>query len=334
MGLLTISSVAEPSDFRKQLLGLAIAVVPLVGLWFTGRDRLYRATPWLFAIAVLLQLATILIGKEVNGSKNWLVIGPLQFQPLELLKLSLILMLARILKDGYRNLSSYALPLAIALPVMALVAKEDFGGAMVLGGIVACMLLTWKMPIWHFWAVVVVIGVAFPTVIFSQLKPYQQARLTVFLDPLKDARGSGYQLNQSIIAIGSGGIKGKGYKEGTQSHKGFVFSQHSDFVFASLAEEQGFVGAVALLGLFALVFWRLAAMGGESPQLQDKLVIAGVLGQLGVQALENIGAAMSLLPLTGITLPLVSYGLSSLVAVLTTLGVVYVVYRDRYQGTF
>ena len=337
-GLITISSVAISPDlasqniFQKQLLGVGLALVPIALLWWLGRDRIYLLAPVVYGVALLLQASTFVIGKDVNGQQNWIVLGPVQFQPLELLKLSLILFLPVVMRGGYKGLRSYLLPLAVFLPALALVVKEDFGGALVLLVMFAAILLAWKVPWWHLVLALVLVGAAFPTVIYPRLKPYQQARLTIFVNPQRDPRGQGYQIIQSTIAIGSGGMQGKGYGKGTQSHNGFVPEAHNDFVLAPWAEEQGFVGCVALLTVFGALFWRLANMGSECTRLQDQLLFAGVLGQIGFQAIENMGAALSMLPLTGITLPLVSYGLSSLVMVLTTLGAAYVVYRDRFSG--
>lgn len=336
-GLITISSVAmspnlaDQGIFQKQLVGLAISAVPIALILWAGRDRIYAAAPYLYVVSLLLLVATFVIGKEVNGQRNWIVLGPVQFQPLEFAKLSLIMLLPLVMRGGYKGLRSYVLPLLIFLPVLGLVVKEDFGGGMVLTGMLACMLFAWRAPIWHLVAALALVGVLFPTVVYPKLKPYQQARLTIFIDPQKDPRGAGYHQNQSMIAIGSGGMMGKGYGNGTQTHNGFVYSQHSDFVVASWAEEQGFVGMVGLLVVYSALFWRLAGMASEAPRFQDQLLFAGILGQLGVQTIENIGAALSMLPLTGITLPLVSYGLSSLVSVLSTLAIAYTIYRDRFN---
>ena len=336
VGLMTVSTAAlaprvSPGIFQKQLLGVGLALLPMLLLWWAGRDRIFRAAPALYGLALLLQASTFVIGKEVNGQQNWIVLGPVQFQPLELLKLSLIIMLPTVMKGGYRNLKSYLWPLAVFLPGLGLVITQDFGGAMVLSVMFVAMLLVFRMPMWHLLLLALAVGATFPTVVFPHLKPYQQSRLTIFVDPYKDARGQGYQVVQSIIAIGSGGMMGKGYKQGTQSHNGFIPAAPTDFAFATWAEEQGLVGAVAVLLLYAGLFWGLADMASGAPRLQDQLLFAGVLGQLGFQAIENIGAALSMLPLTGITLPLISYGLSSLIMTLTTLALAYVVYRDRFD---
>ncbi|GGN40711.1 FtsW/RodA/SpoVE family cell cycle protein [Deinococcus daejeonensis] len=336
-GLLTVSTAAlspraSEGIFVKQVLGVLLAAVPLGVLWWAGRDRIYRFAPHLFGLALLLQASTFVIGKEVNGQKNWIMLGPLQFQPLEITKLALILMLAVVLRGGFKGLPTYARALAVFLPAVGLVVVNDFGGAMVLSVMFGVMLLAARIPWWHAALAVLAVGVTVPTVLFPHLEEYQQKRLTIFVNPYQDPRGAGYQVIQSIIAVGSGGIEGKGYKQGSQSHNGFLPEAHTDFAFSTWAEEQGLVGALGVLALYGALFWGLAGMAAQSPRLQDQVLFAGILGQIGFQVIENIGAALSVLPLTGITLPLISYGLSSLVATLTTLGVAYVVYRDRLDG--
>ncbi|ACO47132.1 FtsW/RodA/SpoVE family cell cycle protein [Deinococcus deserti] len=338
VGLMTVSTAAlspraSSGIFTKQMMGVLLAAVPVAALWWAGRDRMYKAAPWLFVLALLLQLSTFVIGKEVNGQRNWIMLGPVQFQPLEILKFAMILMLPVVLRGGYRGAMTYVKALAIFLPALAVVVLQDFGGAMVLSVMFGVMLLAARIPWWHAVAAVLLVGAAVPTLLYPRLEPYQQKRLTIFLDPYQDPRGAGYQVIQSTIAIGSGGVQGKGYKQGSQSHNGFLPEAHTDFAFSTWAEEQGLVGALVVLVLYGFLFWGLAGMAAESPRLQDQILFAGVLGQIGFQVLENIGAALSLLPLTGITLPLISYGLSSLVSTLSTLGLAYVVYRDRYDGT-
>ncbi|MFC4639229.1 FtsW/RodA/SpoVE family cell cycle protein [Deinococcus hohokamensis] len=337
VGLMTVSTAAlspraSSGIFAKQLVGVVLAAVPVAALWWAGRDRMYKAAPWLYALALLLQLSTFVIGKEVNGQRNWIMIGPLQFQPLEILKFALILMLPVVLRDGYKGMMTYLKAFAVFLPALGVVIIQDFGGAMVLSVMFGVMLLAARIPWWHALLALVLVGAAVPTVLYPHLEPYQQKRLTIFLDPYQDPRGAGYQVIQSTIAVGSGGVQGKGYKQGSQSHNGFLPEAHTDFAFSTWAEEQGLVGALAVLVLYGFLFWGLAGMAAEAPRLQDQILFAGVLGQIGFQVLENIGAALSVLPLTGITLPLISYGLSSLVSTLSTLGLAYVVYRDRYGG--
>ena len=328
-GLVALSSAATPTDFQKQLMGVALALIPMTVVWRLGRKRLHNVAPWLYALALLLLLMTALFGREVNGNRNWLSLGPLQLQPVEIAKLGLVLMLAWTMKTGYQGLRSYIVPFSVFGTVFGLVVTHDFGDAMVLAVIFLSTLLTFKVPAFHLALVLLSLAVLFPTVVLPHLKPYQQARLTSFIDPTKDARGSGYQVAQAMIAEGSGGFEGKGYRKGTQIHKGFVYSQQSDFIFAAWAEEQGFVGCIGLMALFTGLLWRMASITSGLPGLQDQLVVTGVMAWIGAQVVENIGASISMLPLTGITLPLISYGLTSLIMILTALACVIVIQRDR-----
>src|SRR5690606_27618689 len=156
------------------------------------------------------------------------------------------------------------------------------------------------------------------------------ARLTTCLGPAAAPRGSGYQVIQSMIAVGSGGLMGKGYMQGTQSQLGFIPYRQTDFIFPVLAEEGGFVASVALLLLYGLLFWRLVSMASECPFERDQLIVVGVTVLIGFQVLVNIGVALGLAPVTGITLPLVSYGGTSLLSTLLALALAFTVHRDRY----
>src|SRR5690606_10909382 len=169
-----------------------------------------------------------------------------------------------------------------------------------------------------------------PTVVLPNLEDHQRERLITFLDPAADPRGSGYQVIQSMIAVGSGGLMGKGYMQGTQSQLGFIPYRQTDFIFPVLAEEGGFVAAVSLLLLSGSLFWRLFAMAAEAPYDRDQLVFTGVVALIGFQVLVNIGVTIGLAPVTGITLPLVSYGGTSLVSTLIALTLAFVVHRDRF----
>ena len=166
---------------------------------------------------------------------------------------------------------------------------------------------------------------------WPNLKPYQRERVLIVLDPYRDPLGQGFQVIQSTIAIGSGGLFGKGYGQGTQAQLGFIPFRHTDFVFSVWAEEWGFVGVVGLLGLYGLLLARLFALALACPRLSDRLFLSGFAGMLGFQVVVNLGVALGVMPVTGLTLPLFSYGGSSLIATLAGLGLVLLVHRDRYQ---
>jgi rod shape determining protein RodA len=333
MGLLTISSVATPENVLKQFIGVALMPVPIIALWFLGRRGLYQIAVPLYAVSLLLMVAVSVIGVEVNGNRNWFALPGFQFQPLEFGKIALILMLARYMRDPIKSIRDYIPLAAISLPMLgiAFVGTGDTGGTLVLVTIILGMMAVRGIDWRHVLIGAVALAVLLPTVVIPRLPQYQLDRLTIFSNPERDGRGKGYQYIQSRIAIGSGGLTGKGYRQGTQSQGGFVPADHTDFIFAPWAEEQGFIGAVILILAFVALFWRIAMMGGECTQITDQLLIGGVLALIGAQVLENIGAAIGVAPLTGLTLPLVSYGPSSLLATSTALGIVYVVHRDRYE---
>ncbi|MDZ7799493.1 MAG: rod shape-determining protein RodA [Trueperaceae bacterium] len=332
-GLLTLSSAAPGGEFMRQLTFLGVsAMIVAVVLW-VGKRRILRLVPHLYVLSLTLLVAVQAFGTRVNGAKSWLYVGPLPgFQPSELAKIALILALAMALHDRpIRGLRGYLAPLALMLPPFALVLIEpDLGGALVIAAIGAAMLLMRGLPWRHLAAFALVFAVAVPTVVWPNLAPHQRERMVSFMHPGEDPLGSGYQVIQSTIAIGSGGLTGKGWGQGTQSQLGFIPYRQTDFIFSVLAEEGGFVAAATLLVLYGLLFWRLVSMAGECPFERDQFVILGVLTLIGVQVLINVGVALGMAPVTGLTLPLVSYGGSSLVTTLTALALAFVVHRDRY----
>ncbi|CAN5764485.1 rod shape-determining protein RodA [soil metagenome] len=338
-GLLTLSSAAPEGAFvvrQAVYMGIGLALSGVV-LWL-GRQRLMAAAYPLYGFSLGLLVLTQLVGTEKNGAKSWLNLGPLpEFQPSELAKIALILALAVALHERpIRGLLGYVRPLFIIFLPFALVFLEpDLGSALVLAAIGGGMMLVRGLPWKHLVFLGLVFAVALPTVVptmvWPHLKPHQRERLVIFLNPEADPQGSGYQVIQSRIAIGSGGLLGKGYKQGTQAQNGFIPYRYADFIFPVLAEEGGFVAAVSLLLLYGLLFWRLSGMAAECPLERDQLVIAGVLSLLGFQVLVNVGVALGLAPVTGITLPLISFGGTSLISTMIALSLVYLVHRDRHK---
>jgi len=332
-GLATLSSAAPPHELLRQVGFLVVGLVLAGGVLWLGWRRLSRLTPYLYVVSVVLLAMVQAMGRTVNGAKSWLYLGPLPgFQPSELAKLALILALAGAMHERpLRAPLSYVRPIALLLVPLALVVVEpDLGTALVIVAIGAGMMLVRGIPWRHLAVIVVLIGVAVPTVVLPHLSAYQRARLVSFINPSADPQGSGYQVIQSTIAVGSGGLFGKGYKKGTQAQLGFIPFRQTDFIFPVLAEEGGFVASVTLLLLYGVLFWRLAAMAGDCPKDRDKLVIMGVMTLIAFQVVVNIGVTLGLAPVTGITLPLVSYGGTSLISTVLALALALVVHRDRF----
>nr|WP_277621145.1 rod shape-determining protein RodA [Thermus arciformis] len=332
LGLFNLRSAApDPGLLPRQgaafLLGLALAV----GVQFLSRRAVFALAYPLYGLSLLLLGLVLVVGREINGAKAWFVLGPLQFQPLEVAKLGLVLALARLLEHRpILRVWDYFLPGLLTLPVVALLLLQpDLGGTLVVLFGAFAVLWVRGLPGKHLLVGALALALLVPTVIWPNLKPYQRERVLIVLDPYRDPLGQGFQVIQSTIAIGSGGLFGKGYGQGTQTQLGFVPFRHTDFVFAVWAEEWGFVGAVALLGLYALLLLRLFSLALECPRMADRLFLAGVGGMLGFQVVVNLGVALGVMPVTGLTLPLFSYGGSSLVATLLSLGLVLLVHRDR-----
>ncbi len=332
-GLLALSSAAPGGEFVRQLVFLGVGLASAIAIVWVGKRRILRFVPHLYGASLALLVLVQLVGTRVNGAKSWLYLGPLPgFQPSELAKIALILALATVLHERpIRGPRGYLRPLALLLPPFALVFLEpDLGSALVLVAIGGGMLLVRGLPWRHLAAFALVFAVLFPSTVWPNLEAHQRTRLVSFLNPAADPQGSGYQVIQSTIAIGSGGLTGKGWGQGTQSQLGFIPYRHTDFIFPVLAEEGGFLASVTLLILYGLLFWRLVAMAGECLYERDQLIVIGVLALIGFQVLVNVGVTLGLAPVTGITLPLVSYGGTSLVSTLVALALVFVVHRDRY----
>jgi len=335
VGLVVLSSAAPGSEFTRQVTFLGIALPAMALVVYLGRVRL---VPWVlpaYALSIVLLVAVRSFGTEINGAQSWLYLGPLPgFQPSELAKFALIPTLALAMHARpIRRITDYLLPLALlAVPMLLVLDEPDLGGAMVIAAIGVGMMLVRGIPWRHLLLVGALVAVAVPTLLVPNLRPHQMQRIQTFLNPGADPQGSGYQVIQSTIAVGSGGLLGKGYGQGTQSQLGFIPFRQTDFIFPVLAEEGGFFGAALLLLLYALLFWRLVAMALECPAERDQLTIAGVLVFMGFQVLLNVGVTLGLAPVTGITLPLVSYGGTSLLSTLVALTLAFVVHRDRYAA--
>lgn len=334
VGLVTLYSAAPSRGvWLQQLIAFPVALsVGLVIQMFSRRQILSWAFP-LYAVSVAMLVLVLLVGREINGAKAWFDLGPVSFQPLEIAKIGLILVLARVLaaRPLERPLD-YVLPVLLAAPILGLVfIQPDLGGTLVLIAGFLGILFVRGMPTQHIVLGLVAVAILVPTVIWPNLNQYQRDRVEILLDLSKDPRGKGFQQIQSTIAIGSGGLVGKGFGAGTQTQLGFVPERQTDFIYAVLAEEWGFAGAASLMLLYALLFFRLGRMILECVRMEDRLVIAGVLSMLAFQVVVNIAVTLGLAPVTGLTLPLVSKGGSSLVMVYLGLGLALLMHRDRYR---
>jgi rod shape determining protein RodA len=334
IGLVTLYSAAPTvSIWVQQATAFPIAIVAGLLVQFFSRRLVFTWAVPAYIASVGLLVLVLAVGREINGAKAWFDLGPASFQPSEIAKLALILVLARIL--GTRPIErplDYVLPALVSLPVLGLVfVQPDLGGTLVLIAGILGMFFVSGMPLKHLLFGLISVAILVPTLVWPNLNQYQRDRVEILFDLSKDPQGKGFQQIQSTIAIGSGGIAGKGYGEGTQTQLGFVPERQTDFIFSVLAEEWGLIGAVFLMLLYSLLFYQLARMILECVRLEDRLVLTGLFSMLAFQVVVNIGVTLGIAPVTGLTLPLVSKGGSSLMMVYVGLGLALMLHRDRYR---
>lgn len=289
---------------------------------------------WFYLAAIASLLAVMLFGRKYLGAKRWVLLpGGQHFQPSEWVKLVLIIVLAKYFSEiqDRASLSDIAKAGLIAAVPMAMVLRQpDLGTALTYVPIAIMALFLGGMQFKHAAIILVIAGVLMPTVWGYGLKPYQKERLTNFMHPEADSQNKGYQLEQSKIAVGSGGIWGKGIRKGTQTQGAFLPEPHTDFIFAAWAEEHGFVGAIALLLLYFIVLVRLIHNAQTAPDRAGGFVVMGVVAVLLFHILVNAGMVVGFMPVTGIPLPMMSYGGSSLLFTFLALGIVMNIRMRRF----
>jgi rod shape determining protein RodA len=290
---------------------------------------------WLYIASLASLLAVALFGKKYLGARRWIQLpGGQHFQPSEWVKLVLILAMAKYFSeetDHSASLSDVVKAGLIAAVPMALVLKQpDLGTALTYVPVALMALFLGGIQFRHAAVILLVAGVLAPAAWHYGLKPYQKQRLTIFLHPEADTQKGGYQLDQSKIAVGSGGLWGKGVRKGTQTQGSFLPEPHTDFIFAAWCEEHGFVGAIVLLLLYFMVLMRLIHNAQTAPDRAGGFVVMGVVAILIFHILVNIGMVVGFMPVTGIPLPLMSYGGSSLLFMFLSLGIVMNVRMRRF----
>ncbi len=329
-GLLVLFSAIDqdPRQLEAQLLrlGLAFGVMILVAQF---PPRLWRrlAVP-LYVTGVLMLVAVLVVGEVGKGAQRWLDLGLLRFQPSELLKLGVPLMLAWFLAlrplppGGWGTLLAAILTV---VPAVLIARQPDLGTALLVGSAGAFVLFLAGLS-WRLIALLVAAVAALAPLLWSQMLDYQKNRVLTLFDPESDPLGTGYHIIQSKIAIGSGGVYGKGWGLGTQSHLEFLPERSTDFIFAVLGEELGLFGVLALLGIYLFIIYRGLYIASQSPDPFGRLLAGGLTLVFFVYLFVNTGMVSGLLPVVGVPLPLVSYGGTSMVTILAGFGLIMAVH--------
>jgi rod shape determining protein RodA len=335
----TNGMTAHDAMFKRHLIGVALGILPLVALWLIDYQKLKAWTgPLMIALALLIISPRIPgLGATAKGATSWLeVFGVRLFQPSEPAKLLFIVVMAAVIAEFSGKIDEVRDVVRVAgyaaVPVVLILLQPDLGTGMVFVAIAAGMLLVGGLR-GRYFAIAAVVGVLLVGALLAlpaPLEQYQKDRLLVFIDPARDPKGAGYNLAQSKIAIGSGGLTGKGIGAGTQSNLNFIPERHTDFIFSVLGEQLGFVGAVTLLGLFLALLAAALSISTSSRDLFGALLAAGLIGMWLFQIVENTGMAIGLMPITGIPLPFMSYGASAMVTNLGGVGMLLSVWSRRY----
>ncbi len=288
-----------------------------------------------YGVIALILLLLLLTGGARMGAKRWFSMGWLTFQPSEFAKIILITALAFYLGNNryiIRTLKGLIAPFLLAGILFLLIIKEpDLGSALILFAILFTMLLASEAPV-KYMAGLIAAGAASSPVLWNFLKEYQKRRLLVFINPDMDPLGAGYTIIQSKIAIGSGGLFGRGFLGGTQNQLNFLPESHTDFIFAVIGEEWGFAGALLLVFLFAFLISRILSVAERTNDFYGKLIVMGVAGMFAFQTIVNIAMTVGLMPVVGVPLPFVSYGGSSLI--MNFLAIALVINVDMHRTLF
>jgi rod shape determining protein RodA len=340
ISVLEIKSATLHTKFHgfdtKQIGFLAIGIVLMFIVSFIDYHRLLDIAHWAYGIGILALIAVALFGTKVLGGKRWISFHGAHFQPSEWIKLVLIVSMARYFWGlAGRELTWPDIGKAFALvlvPMLFVLKQPDLGTALTYLPVLICGLflggIRFKQAAIIVLSLVLVGGIAYKS--GKHLKPYQQARINAFIDPDSDPRGSGYQIRQSLIAVGSGGLYGKGANQGTQTQGDFLPIPYTDFIFAAFCEEHGFLGALGVLLLYFLILMRLIQNAQTASDLPGSFIVMGIVAVILFQIAVNVGMVVGLMPVTGIPLPLMSYGGSSILFTFLALGIVMNIRMRRF----
>jgi rod shape determining protein RodA len=355
LGLVTIASATQVTSVPgepnlgfvwKQLLGIALGTGTFLFFLFWRYEELTKYTRLVYVVNLGMLLAVLLVGHAAMGAQRWIQIGSFLFQPSEFAKLAVIIGLAAFLTEREGRLERFRdlLPVFayVGLPTLLILAQPDLGTALVFVAITVGMLyiagarplVLGAVTLGGLGAVIAWIWAHLNYGVWIPLKDYQITRLTIFLDPWADFQGAGYHMIQSQIAIGAGGLWGRGLFSGSQNQLHFLPEQHTDFIFSVLAEEFGFVGVVVLLTLFFIVVYRGIRIAAQAKDQFGTLLAAGIVSMLTFHVLTNVGMAIGIMPVTGLPLPLFSYGVNSMIVTLAALGLLCNVWLRRQVIVF
>lgn len=341
VALFSATQETEYDEFSKQIIWLVVSLIAMVIVMFIDYNLLLKASPVLYGLTIILLIA-VLFTKPVNGATSWFNIGAFSLQPGEFAKVTVILFLTyvitKIQRKGQEEINRPTRLLiilsALAVPVLLIVKQPDYGTALAFIVAMALMLFASGLDKKYIIGTILIVVIAVPLLYNFVLPEHAKTRIDVFLNPESDPRGSGYNIIQSKLAIGAGGLTGMGLLKGNQTQLGFLYPKTTDFIYSVIGEEMGFIVAGAIILLFVYLITKSIYVAKTAKDKAGSMIAIGITGIFLFHVLENIGMVMGLLPITGVPLPFVSYGGSSLITNFICVGLLLNISGKRQKTIF
>ncbi len=340
-GLIILSSATAGEGslryLKSQGAAFVLGLVSITILIFINYETLGKFYLPIYICSNLLLIAVLVMGDTAKGAQSWIELKSIRFQPSEFVKIGVIISLAKFIEKNHEKLNELFTLIKVLIfafiPVVLIMLQPDFGTAIVFVFFIFVMLFVAGLD-WKYMLITAVAGIASLPIIWFSLDKYQKNRIFDFLDPSRDAMGSGYQVIQSKIAIGSGQIFGMGLYNGNQTQFGFLPEKHTDFIFSVIGEELGLIGGLALILLYFLLLIRLIKIAKNSTDKYGSIMVIGIAAMLTFHILENVGMTMGLMPVTGIPLPFISHGGTFLLSNMICIGLALSVGMKREGLSF
>lgn len=313
--------------------------IPILIVTFLVDYRVIAKISIGFYIVSIILLIAVLLTSAINGATSWFSIGPISIQPAEFAKIAVVLFLANIMVKMSKNEINRPLKLLMILgiaivPILLIILQPDYGSAMAYIVATALMLYVAGIKKRYIITAILLVVIAVPILYFFVLPEHARLRIDVYLNPYLDPRGAGYNIIQSKLAIGAGRLFGEGWMNGTQTHLGFLYPKTTDFIFAVIGEEMGFVSCTAIIILYIVMITRAINVAKTARDDLGSYIAIGIVGILIFHVLENIGMTMGLLPITGVPLPFISYGGSSMLTNIIAVGLLLNISSKRQKSIF
>ena len=344
IGLVALFSATQNSDyeeFKKQIIWIGISIPVIVVVILVDYEILAKISPVIYGLS-LISLIAVLFTEPINGATSWFNIGPFSFQPAEFAKIAVVLFMANVIvklqqkgRDEINRFWKLGIILAtVAVPTLLIIKQPDYGTALAFLVALIFMLYVAGINKKYIITAVLLVVILVPLAYFFILPDHAKARIDVYLNPNLDPRGDGYNIIQSKLAIGAGQIFGMGLFKGNQTQLGYLYPKTTDFIFAVISEEMGFVVAGAIIVLYVILITKSIQVAKTAKDDLGSYIATGIVGIFFFHMLENIGMTMGLLPITGIPLPFVSYGGSSMLTNLTLIAILLNISTRRKKAMF